>query len=73
MKLKDKIKGTKKIKDFSFLRFFHPEKSPHTQFNPITRKYDYIVKHMKIPQGRLVWNSNHGNTYIKAKHGILNN
>ncbi len=73
MKLKNKIKGTKKIRDFSFFKFFHPEKSPRTQFNFKTMRYDYFPKHEseKIPQPRLVWDSKRRGTYIEAKHGIL--
>jgi len=57
-------------KDYSFGRFFHPEKSPHTIFDPIKEAFSYYPKHPKR-RGRVVWDSLKKGTYIRAKHGEL--
>ena len=60
----------KRVRDFSFFRYFNPHKSPHTQINPITRAYDYYPKHPNV-RGVVVWNSTQRGTYVRAKHGEL--
>ena len=60
------------MKDYSFSRFFNPQKSPRTQINPVTGTYDYFPKHEhKKHRGRVVWNSAVKGTYIRAIHGEL--
>ena len=58
------------MKDLSFARFFHPEKSPRTIFNFKEGKFDYYPKHTKR-RGRIVWDSMKKGTYIRAIHGEL--
>jgi hypothetical protein len=60
----------KKRKDYSFAKFFHPEKSPHTIFNPVKGVFDYVAIHQKR-MGHVVWDSAKKGTYIFAKHGEL--
>ena len=60
----------KRVRDFSFFRYFNPHKSPHTQINPITRAYDYFPKHDNR-KGVLIWHSSRYGTYVRAKHGEL--
>jgi|WetSurMetagenome_2_1015567.scaffolds.fasta_scaffold107136_2 hypothetical protein len=43
----------KKRKDYSFAKFFHPEKSPHTMFDPTKGVFIYVAKHRKHT-GRIV-------------------
>jgi len=57
-------------KDYSFAKFFHPEKSPHTMFNPINGVFTYVAKHKKHT-GHVVWDSMRKGTYVFAKHGEL--
>jgi len=56
--------------DYSFSKFFHPEKSPHTIFDPIKGVFTYYPKNPK-KMGRVVWDSLRKGTYIRAKHGEL--
>ena len=60
----------KRVRDFSFFRYFNPQKSPHTQIDPITRAYDYFPKHDNR-KGVMVWPSLRNWTYVRAKHGEL--
>lgn len=60
----------KKRKDYSFVKFFHPEKSPHTIFDFKKGIFDYVAKHKKI-HGHVAWDSIRKGTYIFAKHGEL--
>jgi len=61
-------------KDTSYAKFFHPEKSPKTQFHydkDTTRiVWDYVPKHQKR-RGKIVWDSLRKGTYVIAKHGLL--
>lgn len=63
----------KKTKDFSFARFFNPNKSPKTQIEFDTKgrfkRFEYFPKHKKYV-GRLVWPASKG-TYVSAIHGEL--
>ena len=56
--------------NFSFFRYFNPQKSPHTQFNPITKTYEYYPKNAKR-RGIVVWSGSQRGTYIRKKHGEL--
>ena len=56
--------------NLSFRRFFNPDKSPHTQINPLTGVYDRIAKHHS-PKGRIVWDSLRKGPYVRALHGEL--
>lgn len=58
----------RKTKDFSFAKFFNPQKSPRTQLNPEIGKFVYFPKHIKA-RGVVVWNSFQKGTYVKAEHG----
>ena len=51
------------MKDLSFARFFHPEKSISKNGSGIHQK--------EKRHGRLVWNSSVKGTYIRAIHGEL--
>ncbi len=57
-------------KDYSFAKFFHPEKSPRTIFDPKKGIFVYYAKHAKRA-GHIVWDSIKKGTYIRAKHGEL--
>ena len=63
-------KKAKRVRDFSFFRYFNTDKSVHTQINPITRTYDYYPKHPNV-RGVVVWSSAQRGTYVRAKHGEL--
>lgn len=59
-------------KDYSFSRFFNPQKSPRTQINPITGAYDYYPKYENDKhRGRIAWDSSKKGTYVRAIHGEL--
>ena len=60
----------KRVRDFSFFRYFNPQKSPHTQINQLTRAYEYFPKHDNR-KGVMVWSSSVYGTYVRAKHGKL--
>lgn len=57
-------------KDLSFAKFFHPEKSLRTIFDPKKGIFIYYPKHKKY-SGRIVWDSLKKGTYIRKKHGEL--
>lgn len=60
------------MKDYSFSRFFNPQKSPRTQINPVTGVYLYYPKHEREKhRGKVVWDSSKKGTYIRSKHGEL--
>jgi hypothetical protein len=59
----------KTTRDFSFSRFFNPEKSPLTSgyFDKDTQRwvFDYVAKHANR-LGRIVWNSKLKGTNVKV-------
>lgn len=61
------------MKNLNFLHgIFHPEKSPRTLINPLTKVYDCYPKHeAEKHRGVTVWDSSEKGTYIRAKHGEL--
>lgn len=64
-----------KTKDFSFTRFFNPQKSPRTQLHinkdsGLPDGFDYFPKHFK-QKGKVVWDSARKGTYVKERHGEL--
>lgn len=61
----------KRVRDFSFFRYFNPQKSPHSQINPTTGVYEYFPKHDNR-KGIVVWSSATKGTYVRAIHGVLN-
>ena len=68
MKEKFCIKPKRKRHDFSFAKFFHPEKSPRTiwSINPLTHEPECVrqAKHEKY-RGRIIWNSMRKGTYFR--------
>jgi hypothetical protein len=65
----------KPVRDFSFARFFNPEKSPHTVigFNPIINQpyFVYAPIHNKKLPDKLAWDSKSKGTYKRSSHGVL--
>jgi hypothetical protein len=59
-----------KRKDFSFIRFFHPNKSVSTQVSRDGKSYDYFPKNF-IAKGKVVWDSWRKGTYQRSIHGEL--
>ena len=57
-------------KDYSFAKFFHPEKSPHTIFDYAKGVFAYVAKHKKT-RGHVAWDSMRKGPYVFAKHGEL--
>lgn len=66
---KSKIKLHRPTRDFSFSRFFHPEKSPHTSFvikdNGLV-EFTYKAKHDNS-RGHIIWDSKIKGAYIRPK------
>lgn len=77
MKKTHKSKNLSPTRDFSFTRYFDPQKSPHTQFHVDNNGhivYDYIPKNRKkTGVGHLVFLAGkHGHgSYNRQKHGEL--
>lgn len=63
--MKPKRLRNKRKTNYSFAKFFNPEKSPHTSFNPITGVIEYMAKHATRRMGKAVYDS-----WRKNKLGI---
>lgn len=61
---------SKKVKDFGFGRYFHPDKSPHTQWNEKKQSWDYLAKHL-CHKGKISWESFTKGMYIRNRDGAL--
>lgn len=70
MKTSLKNRKPKARGNFSFFRYFNPQKSPHAQMNPHTGAYEYYPKNDKS-RGVVVWDSRRKGTYVRSIHGEL--
>lgn len=66
--MKQFIPKVKRIKDFSFGKYFNVDKSPHTVFNSERGIYEYVAKHKKTV-GKVVWDSRRKGSYVFKLHG----
>lgn len=75
-----KLKHTPKrnhVRDFSFNKFFNPDKSPRTQGHYDKERnrfvFEYYPKHAREHNypTRLAWDTLRRGTYVRAQHGNL--
>lgn len=74
MKKIHKVKNLRPTRDFSFTKYFSPDKSPHTQFHYDAAGriiYDYIPKNAVRKGTEHVAFSRGKTSYVRQKHGDL--
>lgn len=69
--MKQFIPKVKRIKDFSFGKYFNVYKSPHTVFNFEKGIYEYVARHKKKTDDRVIWDSRRKGSYVFKLHGEL--